>query len=50
LAYNGQGGKTHATGKVVLPASVLGGGEEKKRKEKKKATAGLRMDFDKSRQ
>ena len=36
LAYNGQGGKTHATGKVVPPASGLGGGEENKRKEKKK--------------
>jgi hypothetical protein len=27
LAYNGQGGKTHDTGKVVPPASGLGGGE-----------------------
>jgi hypothetical protein len=50
LSYNGQGGKTHATGKVVPPASGLGGGEENKRKEKKKATTGMRMDFDKSRQ
>jgi hypothetical protein len=34
LAYNGPGGKTHDTGKVVPPDSGLGGGEEKKRKEK----------------
>ncbi len=45
LAYNDQGGKTHATGKFV-PLTL---GLEKKTKEKKrKATGGMRMDFDKS--
>ena len=36
LTYNGQGGKTDATVKVVPPASGLGGGEQKEKKEKKK--------------
>jgi hypothetical protein len=46
LAYNGQGGNTDVTVKVVPPASRAGGGGIKtKRKEK-----GIRMDFDKSRQ
>jgi hypothetical protein len=34
LAYNGQGGKTDATVKVVPPASGLGGGEQKQKKRK----------------
>ncbi len=50
LTYNGQGGKTDATVKVVPPASGLGGGEQKEKKRKEKATEGMRMDFDKSRQ
>ncbi len=34
LAYNGQGGKTDDTAKVVPPASGLGGGEYKQNKRK----------------
>jgi hypothetical protein len=50
LVYNVQGGKTAVTATVVPLDSGLGGKIKNKGKEKKKATEGMRIDFDKSRQ
>ena len=50
LTYNGQGEKTDTTVKSRPTGLRAGGGRRKEKKRKEKATEGIRMDFDKSRQ